>query len=42
MLEGKTFLDYTKLISPNDYKKNEKIIYKNYKGRYSRRSKSRV
>ena len=28
MLPGKTLLDYTNLFSPNDYKKNDKIIYK--------------
>ena len=26
MLPGKTLLDYTNLFSPNDYKKNDKII----------------
>ena len=40
MLGGKTFLDYTDLFSPNDYKKNDKIIYKCCKERYDRRSKS--
>ena len=28
MLAGKDLLDYTNLFSPNDYKKNDKIIYK--------------
>ena len=28
MLAGKTLLDYINLFSPNDYKKNDKIIYK--------------
>ena len=28
MLAGKTSLDYSNLFSPNDYKKNDKIIYK--------------
>ena len=28
MLAEKTLLDYTNLFSPNDYKKNDKIIYK--------------
>ena len=37
---GKTFLDYTNLFSLNDYKKNEKIIYKYFKDKYDRRSKS--
>ena len=31
MLAGKTLLDYTNLFSPNDYKKNGKIIYKYFK-----------
>ena len=34
MLTVKTFLDYTSLFSPNDYKKNEKIIYKYFKDKY--------
>ena len=42
MLSGKTLLDYTNLFSPNDYKKNEKIIYKYFKGKYGTRSKSGV
>ena len=32
MLKGKTLLDYTNLFSPNDFKKNDrviKIIFKN-------------
>ena len=33
-LAGKTLLDYTNLFSPNDYKKNDKIIYKYFKGKY--------
>ena len=40
MLAGKTLLDYTNLFSLNDYKKNGKIIYKDFKDRYGRRSKS--
>ena len=28
---GKTFIDYNNLFSPNDYKKNDKIIYKYFK-----------
>ena len=31
MLAGKTLLDYTNFFSPNDYKKNDKIIYRNFK-----------
>ena len=42
MLEGKALSDYTNLCSPNDYKKNDKIIYKYFKDKYDRRSKSRV
>ena len=37
MLAGKTLLDYTNLFSPNDYKKNDKIIYKYFKAKYGRR-----
>ena len=36
MLSGKTFLDYTNLVSPNDYKKNGKIIYKYFKDKYAK------
>ena len=28
MLKGKSLLEYTNLISPNNYKKNDKIILK--------------
>ena len=28
MLEGKSFLDYTNLFSPNEYEKNDRIILK--------------
>ena len=42
MLAGKTLIDYTNLSSPNDYKKNDKLIYKYFNGKYGRRSKSRV
>ena len=31
MLKGKILLDYTNLFSPNDYKKNDKIILKYFK-----------
>ena len=31
MLAGKTLLDYTNMFSPNDYKKNGKLIYKYFK-----------
>ena len=40
MLPGKTSLDYTNLFSPNDYQKNDKIIYKYFKDKYGRRSES--
>ena len=39
MLSRKTFLDYTNLFSPNDYKKNDEIICKYFKDKYV---KSRV
>ena len=42
MLSGEILLDYTNLFSPNDYKKNGKIIYKYFKDKYGRKSKSRV
>ena len=42
MLPGETLLDYTNLFSSNDYKKNDKIIYKYFKDRYDRRNKSWV
>ena len=42
MLAGKTLLGYTNFFSPNDYKRNDKIIYKYFKDKYGRRSKSRV
>ena len=35
MIAGKT-LDFTNLFSPNDYKKNDKIIYKYFKDKYGR------
>ena len=40
ILAGKTLLDFTNLFSPIDYKKNNKIIYKYFKDKYGRRSKS--
>ena len=42
MLAEKTLLNYTNLFSPNDYKKNGKVIYKFFKDKYDIRSKSRV
>ena len=35
MFAGKNFLDYTNLFSLNDYKKNDKIIYKYFKDKMS-------
>ena len=34
MLAGKSLPDYTNLFSLNDYKKNDKIIYKYFKDKY--------
>ena len=34
MLAGKTLLDYTNLLSPNGYKKNEKTVNKYFKDKY--------
>ena len=42
MLAGKTLLDYKNFFSPNDCKKNDKIINKYFKDKYGRRSKSGV
>ena len=42
MLAGKTLLDYTNLFSPNDYKKNDKIIHKYFKEKYCRRLEFRI
>ena len=39
MLAGKPFLDYTNLFSSNDYKKDDKIIYKYRKEKYDRKTK---
>ena len=33
-MEEKTFLNYTNLFSPNDYKSNDKIIYKYFEDKY--------
>ena len=40
MLVGKTLLDYTNLFSPNDYEKSATIIYKYFKVKYGRKSKT--
>ena len=42
MLARKTLIDYIIFFSLNDYKKNDKIIYKYFKDKYGRRSKSWV
>ena len=31
MLNGKTLLDYTNLFSPNDFKKNDRVIKRIFK-----------
>ena len=35
MIPGKILLHYTNLFSPNNYKKNDKIIYKYLKDKYN-------
>ena len=42
MLAGKTLFGYNNLFSPNDYKENNKVIYKYFKDKYVRRSKSPI
>ena len=34
MPSGKTLLDYTNLFFLNDYRNNDRIIYKFFKGKY--------
>ena len=34
MLKGKTLLDYTNLFSPNDFKRNDRIIKRIFKNEY--------
>ena len=41
VIAGKTLSDYTNLFSPNDYQKNDKIIYKYFNDKYGR-GKSKV
>ena len=36
MLAGETLLYNTNLLSPNDYKRNDKVIYKYFKGKYDK------
>ena len=33
----KTLLHYRNLFSPNDYQKNDKVIYKYFKDKYGKR-----
>ena len=41
ILSRKTLLDFFKtLFYPNDYEKNDKIMYKYFKDKYGRRSES--
>ena len=42
ILTGKTLLGYIDVFCPNNCKNNDKIIYKHFKDKYGRRSKSRV
>ena len=42
MVAGKTLLNYANSFSPNNYKNNDKMIYKYFKDKYGRRSKSWV
>ena len=37
VIAGKTLLDYSNLFSPNDYLKNDKIIYKYFQDNYDHR-----
>ena len=36
MLKGKTLLDYTNLLSPNDFKKNDRVIKRIFKNEYGK------
>ena len=38
MLAGKYLLDYTNLFSLDDYKQNDKIMYKYFKDKHGRRN----
>ena len=40
ILSRKTLLDYINLFCPNDYEKNDKIMYKYFNDIYGRRSES--
>ena len=39
MTEGKTLLDFSNLFSPNDYQKNDKIIYIYDKDKFGKRKR---
>ena len=36
-IAGNTLFDYTNFFSPNNYKKNDKTIYKYFKNKYGKR-----
>ena len=40
MTPGKTLLGYTNLFPRNDYKKNDKIIYKYFKDKYGKKTQA--
>ena len=42
MLKGKTLLDYTNLFSPNDFKKNDRIIKRIFKNELTTVNKYRL
>ena len=42
MVAQKPSLEYTYLLSPNDYKKNDTIIYKYFKEKFGARSKTQI
>ena len=39
MITRKTLVDYTNLFSPNDYKKNDKIIHQYFADKYGKRKR---
>ena len=39
MITRKTLVDYTNLFSPNDYKKNDKIIHQYFTDKYGKRKR---
>ena len=40
MIPGKNLWYYISLLSPNDYQRSDKIIYKYFKDKYSKRLKN--